>query len=379
MPDHTTARRLLPLAAAVLAAAPLGAQAQEIDLDREPSVGKVFAGETGADGAARFLLTLAAGQAIDLTAAPVGGSDPKLTVHDAASDSLIAENDDSGGTLAANVRLYSERGQRVRIEVANAAVEGSDGPMRFDLIVRPSDYRPKPVVALALGEAHDGTLGRSDEQLFRFRGERGQVWDLALAAASGSSLDPALQVFAGEVVGGEALGQDDDGGGGLNARLRFLVPETGTYTARVYAVGQSEGDFTFSAGRALPAEIRDLELGRAATGTLGAGSGDHVYRLSERARSAVAAGSGALVIALDRVASDAEDALDPVLEVGFETPLGFSTLLSDDDGGDDMNARLVFDASGLDATWLEALRIKARAFQQTAGDYELLVSEGGGD
>ena len=44
-----------------------------------------------------------------------------------------------------------------------------------------------------------------------------------------------------------------------------------------------------------------------------------------------------------------------------------------------MNARLVFDASGLDGTWLEALRIKARAFQQSAGHYELVVSEGSGD
>ena len=68
-----------------------------------------------------------------------------------------------------------------------------------------------------------------------------------------------------------------------------------------------------------------------------------------------------------------------MVEVGFETPLGFSSLLTDDDGGGETNARLVLDASDLDATWLGALRIKARAFQQSEGPYELVVREGSGD
>jgi len=382
MSKHSIARALAPV---LLAAAPLAAaQAQEVDLDRAPSVGKVFAGEVPAGGAAaRYLLTLAPGQAIDLTAAPVAGSDPRLRVVDARSGELVAENDDSAGSLASNVRLYSVRGQRVRIEVSNAAVDGGDAAMRFDLIVRPSDYRPKPVVTISLGDAHSGTLGRSDEQLFRFRAERGELWDLALAAAPGSSLDPALQVFAGEAAGGTTLGEDDDGGGGLNSRLRFLVPSSGVYTVRAYGVGQTEGNFAFSAGRAegaVAAAVMEIGLGAPATGTLGNGSGDHLYRLSESARAAIAAGTGTLLVELRRI-GDAEEGsdsmLDPILEIGFETPLGFSTLLSDDDGGGGTDSRLVFDASGLNATWLEALRIKARAFSQSTGDYELTVSAGG--
>ena len=385
MPNHTMRRRLLPFAAALLAAAPLaGAQAQELDLDSELSVGKVFSGQVPAGGgAAQYLLTLTAGQALDLTAAPVGGSDPSLKVYDAASGDLIAENDDSGGSLASNVRLYSAETKRVRIEVANAAIEGGDAAMRFDLIVRPSDYRPKPVVSFALGDAHNGTLTQGDEQLFRFRGERGQLWDLSLAAPPGSSLDPALQVFAGELASGGAVGEDDDGGGGLNARLRFLVPETGTYTVRAYGIGQTEGAFAFSAGRtaAVPAAaVKEVELGSPATGTLAPGAGEQVFRLSQRARRAIAGGSKALVIDLRRVGEAVEGsdtALDPVLDIGFETPLGFASLLSDDDSGGNSNARLAFDASELDATWLAALRIKARAYQETTGDYELAVSEAG--
>ena len=70
---HQRFGSLRSIAVALLAAMPLaGAAAQERDLDTEPSAGKVFTGSlSGADGPARFLLTLQPGQAIDLTAAPV--------------------------------------------------------------------------------------------------------------------------------------------------------------------------------------------------------------------------------------------------------------------------------------------------------------------
>jgi hypothetical protein len=68
-----------------------------------------------------------------------------------------------------------------------------------------------------------------------------------------------------------------------------------------------------------------------------------------------------------------------MLEVGFETPIGFTSLLTDDDSAGENNARLVLDASTLTGPWLEALRIKARAFQQTAGHYVLTVNEAAGD
>jgi hypothetical protein len=386
MSKHSIGRCQVSFVAALLAAAPLAAaQAQDRDLDREPSLGKVFTGETvEGGGPARFMLTLEAGQALDLTAAPVGGSDPFIRVYEAGSDTLIAENDDSSGSLASNVRLFSESAKRVRIEVTSAAVDSSATAIRFDLILRPSAFRPKPVVPVALGDSHRGTLARGDEQLFRFRGERGQLWDLALAAAPGSGLDPALQVFAGEVAGGTALMQDDDGGGGLSARARFLVPETGTFTVRAYGVGQTEGDFAFSAGRSqatLAAALMDIELDSPASGTIEQGSAEHVFRLGARARRALAVGSGPLVVELSR-AGDAEEGgtvLDPMLEIGFETPLGFTSLLTDDDSGGESNARLALDASGLTGAWLEALRIKARGFSDSTGHYQLLVTRGSSD
>lgn len=66
--------------------------------------------------------------------------------------------------------------------------------------------------------------------------------------------------------------------------------------------------------------------------------------------------------------------LDPMLEVGFQTPLGFTSMLSDDDGGGETNARLELDAAQLTGDWLAALRIKAAAFLESQGHYELTVS-----
>ena len=99
MPD----RYLLPAAAALLAAAPLAAAtAQDVDLDRAPSVGKVFTGEVPDGG----------GAAVSSSASPVGGSDPVMRVYDAATDGLIAENDDSAGSLAPSRAARSTRASR---------------------------------------------------------------------------------------------------------------------------------------------------------------------------------------------------------------------------------------------------------------------------
>jgi len=378
MTKHTARRHAGLVAAALIAVAQpsAGTRAQDRNFDSEPSAGKVVRGEIEAGGApARFLLGLPAGQALEVTATPVGGSDPYLKIYDAASGDLLGENDDSAGSLAANVRVFSETARRLRIEVSNAAGEDA---MRFDLIVRPSDYRPRPAQEIALGQTLSGELDSGGEQLFRFRAQRGQLWEFTFAQGPGSELDPALEVFSGERSGGEALASDDDGGGGLNARVRFLAPASGTYVVRGYGVGSTAGAYTMSAGRAqaaAPADVRALDLGRAAAGTIDGATRERFYRLSAGARSALAANPGALVIELHST-GQGEEALDPVLDVGFDTPLGFASLISDDDSGEDSDARVVLDVTELSPVWLEALRIKASGFLDTAGDYALTVATG---
>lgn len=367
--------RLL-VAGLIAGSAPLGAaHGQDRNLDSEVSTGRVFRGQTTTDDPARFVVGQDAGEALEVTAAPVDGSDPLLKVYDAASGELLAESDDTAGSLASVVRLFSPSARRLRIEVSNAAGEDS---IRFDLIVRPSDYRPNPLKDIALGQSLGGNLQAGDEQLFRFRAQRGEVWELTLAQASGSELDPMIEIYAGERPTGEVLATNDDSAGGLNARIRFLAPAAGTYVLRATGVSSTAGDYLLTAEqRQPPAATRTarIDLGRAATGTIDDNTRERFYRLTESALSSLAESPSTLVVGLRHV-GEGEDILDPVLEVGFDTPLGFASVLQDDDGGGDSNSRIVLDLAGLAPTWLEALRIKAAGFTDTAGDYALTISAG---
>jgi hypothetical protein len=371
-------RAAAPLLLATLAALP--AAAQDRDLDRAPADGRVFSGTTGTDGApARYTFTLAAGEAIELSAEPVQGSDPALRVLDAASGELIAENDDADGTLGARVRLYSETTRRVRVEVRNAALEGSAAATPFSLILAPSDYRPKALQPLALGAAPTGTLAQNDEQLFRFDAVLGQTWVFTLSAADGSSLDPALELFAGDTSQGEAIASDDDGGGGLNARLRFTAPQSGRYVLRAYSVGVTEGAYRLVAEEGVPvppARLETIDLDRPVTARIDGEVRERLYRLSDAAKAALAASAGPLEATM-RFVGAAEGALDPIVALGFDTPLGFAAVATDDDGGGGTNAALTLDAGALTPTWLDALRIKASGFLETAGEYELVLSRAG--
>ena len=67
------------------------------------------------------------------------------------------------------------------------------------------------------------------------------------------------------------------------------------------------------------------------------------------------------------------DGLDPYLEVGLDTPLGFATVLSNDDT-DGLNSRLALDPAkfaGEGAEWWDKLRIRVSAPAGSTGAVEL--------
>lgn len=364
--------RIGALALLVLATAQ-PAWAQVRDLDSAQPDGRVFVGAYGSsDRPAAFQLTLRADQAIEVEAAAGDGSDPMLKVFEADSGRLIAENDDAPGGLSARVRLYSPADMKLRLEVSD--VLGAGG--RYRLTVVPTDYRPNPVREIAQGQRHGGNLGPGEEQLFHIRSRgAGEAWDLVLAN-EGSELDPYLSIFAGDVPVGSPLATDDDGADGLNARLRFVTPGPGTFTVRASGVGSSGGDYVFTASQGVPprpAETLEVALGRMVRGTLSGDPPQQMYRLSDGARTAIARGGvSALVV---EMTAPADGSLDPVVEVGFETPLGFFAVARDDDGGGGTNARLSLDLAQLSgsADWLNSLRIRATSFAGE-GDFELTVT-----
>ncbi len=154
----------------------------------------------------------------------------------------------------------------------------------------------------------------------------------------------------------QSLGVNDDGSGpedGLNSRLRMRIPEAGDYVIRATALNpDGSGDFslrinTLPPPAAEPAPIA-LTMDRRVRGTLTdrdatiGGFGETSQYQIETARPyhfyTLTGAAGQTV----RLKLDSNE-FDPVIEVGAQSPLGFSVVAFNDDGGgpdDGLNSRL---------------------------------------
>jgi hypothetical protein len=106
---------------------------------------------------------------------------------------------------------------------------------------------------LSVGSTATGTLADSDP---RGRGNRGpyQVWTLRGERGEAIVVDMTSTAFDALLIlrdaDGMLVGHDDDSGDNLNARLRTILPRSGTY--RLYAAsvgGSARGDYTLTAGQ----------------------------------------------------------------------------------------------------------------------------------
>jgi hypothetical protein len=150
------------------------------------------------------------------------------------------------------------------------------------------------------------------------------------------------------------LASNDDGGGeddGLNSRLVVNLHEAGTYVIRAKALADDgHGKFRLAlrqlpAVAAAPAPVA-LTLGREVAGTLAIGDSTLP---SDDATSVVDSGRPYRLYTLTGTAGEEvelrlmSDDFDSFLEVGSQSPLGFSVASSNDDGGeegDNLNSRL---------------------------------------
>jgi serine protease Do len=99
-----------------------------------------------------------------------------------------------------------------------------------------------PAIATTLS-ATDNTLpDGSYFKSYQFQGQAGQSLVIEMRS---NSIDPYMVLFDGN---GRKVAEDDDGGGGKNARIAITLPSTGKYTlyANSYEVGDT-GAFTLSA------------------------------------------------------------------------------------------------------------------------------------
>ena len=332
------------------------------------------------------------GQTLQLDAIPAprsrDGLDLLMKVYDPVG-ALVGEDDDSGGALNPRVTVTSEAGGLYRIDVD---VLGEGGA--FTLLARESVYLPEVVTGLTLSDGraeHTVSFSAEDDTLFSFTGRRGEVYAITLVGLdldTEERSDPMLEVFQGSGTAGASLFTDDDGAGNLDSRVIADLPETGTYTVRASSLsGSGRARLAVAKMTVRPAAVGNLGYDAPATVEFNASS-PFVTDRSERRLSPYALfrlpATPVPAAIADRdeviVLRAESEGLDPWLEVGIQTPFGFTPVLSNDDA-DGLNARLTLDPevlAGAGAEWWDELRIRVTAPPNSTGEVRVTAARSSG-
>jgi len=229
---------------------------------------------------------------------------------------------------------------------------------------------PASSPAIALGQTVRGSLADSDlpngarrMDCYRLRLRAGESFQ---ADMTSDAFDSTLEVLAPGGAG-EALKRNDDvGGGSLNSRLRFTAAQAGDYLLRAQSFDDNKGDYSLAVVRRTPApppvpvpltEGRDLAGSFKENGP--ENEDDHPYALY------AIEGRAGQRVRIDIVG----EGFDPVVTLTREGGTGsrpFSA--SNDDGGDELNARLwaVLPETG-------RYRLEARSLDKKLGSYRLTL------
>lgn len=382
---HKTA--LLIGAAALLTPAAASAQ---VNLDQAESDVRVFQGNVDGE-AATYEVTVPASSVMQIDVLSTSDLDPIVTVTDAASGEVIAEDDDGGDELNSRVRIRGEENGRQIVIAVNSfdatwMEEGETYGGSFDLRLATSTYTAPVTRTVTYGARETGSV-QGEPNLFTFEAQAGDMIEVALL--SEGELDPYLEL---RDASGETIAFDDDGGNGLNSLLRHTFDEAGPFTIAAMGYGESMGDFTLRVRerRTVMAQLPLQVIGfdDQASGELApqwdVGTDlptSIMYQLSEEARAAIRSGNGQVTIRMNASGEGDPDFggnIDPFVELGFDTPLGFAVATSDDDGSGTLDSLLPVDL-GLLADHhglLDMMRIRVQAYGGSGGAYTLTITQG---
>lgn len=189
----------------------------------------------------------------------------------------LTSDDDSGGGRDALLRyvLPADGTYEVR---ANAVAADGRGVYSLSFAERADvaeDAGLPDAIPLKMGQTLSGQLtdksplheDRTPYQSYRFRGERGQRVQIDMKS---TAFDAYLVVRrAGSSID---IMQNDDGGGGTDARVVYTLPATGDYEVRANAVtGTARGAFTVSLSPGPPrppVNVHPIRIGQAVRGEL---------------------------------------------------------------------------------------------------------------
>lgn len=252
----------------------------------------------------------------------------------------LASDDDGGGDTDARLRFRAPAAGSYVI-----VAQSLEAPAVGSYVLRVEEAPPSAPatpVALTIGQAREGALGdgspilEDDDaavpyQLYTFTGTGQRV---RVAVRSGA-FDASLKVTRVTASGEEAVGTDDDSGGGTDAQLIFTA--SGNY--RIYAralEADKRGAFTVSITEVVvrPVVSRPLAVGEKVEATLQESDNElddgrpfHQYTITGR--------PGERFVVTMR-----STAFDAYLDWGRLSSGGFESTANDDDSAGDTDARL---------------------------------------
>jgi hypothetical protein len=152
-------------------------------------------------------------------------------ILEAPDGTIAAENDDGGSGL--NSRILTELSQTGTYTIWAGSYGGSEVG-RYTLSVTESDIpEGQDLESISFGETREGFIDEGDgsdpvdgdlAEPVSLEAESGTT---AVISMESDNIDTYLIL---EAPDGSVIAEDDDGGGGLNSRIRTQLPQTGTYT-----------------------------------------------------------------------------------------------------------------------------------------------------
>jgi hypothetical protein len=221
----------------------------------------------------------------------------------------------------------------------------------------------------------NGTIAAKDGK-DKVRGKPGKVYTIDLTGGktyqidmtskvdtAGKRIDPYLRLEDATL---KELAHDDDSGGDLNARIIFKAPQDGKYRIIATTFGGGTGPFKLSIKPSEPIKTTEIALADGkgqVNGALAKEDGVDRVRTTSVCKVYAIKLSGGKTYQIDMISKD----IDSYLRLEDATG---KQLAEDDDGGGNLNARIVFNcpADG-------AYRIVATTFLGGAGPFTLTITQ----
>lgn len=236
--------------------------------------------------AVRYGLRLEGGKVYKVAVNAPGGSelDPKVAIGKIAADGSLdslEQDDDGGGGNSALLRYRPETSGTYVLEVQR--VGRTNGPYRLIVEQAAADRAPLASQSLRLGQTISGELRDGGARLattdalfntYSITLRAGQRVNVKMEKEGDTNLDPLVEIGLLTSAAFQAIAKDDDGGQGLDARIKFTAPSDGTYIVRATA-GEPTQEGQYSIGvsempvSVVPPFPARAKFGETIRGTLG--------------------------------------------------------------------------------------------------------------